>query len=79
MNGVRRKKTPSAMITTPAIFSSVARSWLRVSPRPVAVMPSATKIVVNERQKTIAGSRIFSRLRSPLRISAIETPETADR
>ena len=42
-------------------------------------MPSATKTTVNDRQKTIAGSRIFSRLRSPDFISAIETPETADR
>ena len=49
----------------PAILSSVARESCSVEPRPVAVMPSATKIAVNERQKTIAGSRIFRRLRSP--------------
>ena len=79
MNGVSRKKTPSAMITAPAILSSVALELCSVEPRPVAVMPSATNTTVNDRQKTIAGSRIFGRLRSPDFMSAIERPDTADR
>ncbi len=78
-NGVSRKKTPSAMMTTPATLSSVPRSFCSVEPRPVAVIPSATKTAVNERQNTIDGSRIFGRLRSPDFISASETPDTADR
>ena len=59
-NGVSRKKTPSAMITAPAILSSVPFASCSVLPSPVAVIPSATNTVVKLRQKTIAGSRIFA-------------------
>src|SRR3954469_13851319 len=78
-NGVRRKNTPSAMITAPATLSSVPRESRRVEPRLVAVIPSATKTAVNDRQNTIAGRSRRPSERSPARISAIDTPETADR
>src|SRR3954447_16443481 len=79
MNGVSRKKTPSSTITAPAILSSVPLELYSEEPSPVAVMPSATNTTVNDRQKTIAGSRILPRLRSPDLMSAIERPDTADR
>ena len=78
-NGVSRKKTPSAMITKPASLSSVSRELCSVLPIPVAVIPSATNTIVNDRQKISAGPRIFAVLRSPVRMSAIEIPDTADR
>ena len=64
-------------MTTPAILSSVPRESWSVEPRPVAVIPSATKTTVKARQKTIAGSS--TRARSPRCSSPIVTPETADR
>ena len=76
-NGVTRKSTPRAMITTPATLSSVPRRSWSVEPSPVAVIPSATKTTVNERQKTIAGSSTCARC--PRCSSATLTPETADR
>ena len=76
-NGVITNSTPSATMTTPATTSSVPRESCRVEPRPVAVMPSATKTTVKARQKTIAGSS--TRARSPRWSSPIVTPETADR
>ena len=76
-NGVRRKSTPSAMITAPATLSSVPRESCSAEPSPVAVMPRATKTTVNARQKTIAGSK--TRARCPRCSSPIVTPETADR
>jgi hypothetical protein len=76
-NGVSRKKRPSAMITAPATLSSVLRESFKVEPRPVAVIPSATNTTVKERQKTIAGNRIRDVLRSPVFMSATETPDTA--
>ena len=76
-NGVSTNSTPSAMMTSPAILSSVPRESCSVEPRPVAVMPSATKTTVKERQKTIAGS---STLRALAALQLVElTPETADR
>ena len=59
MNGVSTKKTPSRTIIAPAILSSVPLELCSVDPIPVAVMPSATNTTVNDRQKTIAGSRIL--------------------
>ena len=67
------------MITAPAILSSVWRESCNVEPSPVAVIPSATKTTVNDRQKTIAGSRIRDSRRSPACISASDRPDTADR
>ena len=67
------------MIRPPASLSSRSRCEASVEPMPVAVMPSATNMTVNERQKMMAGSRIFERRRSPVCISATETPLTADR
>ena len=78
-NGVIRKNTPSAMITAPATLSSVPRPSWSAEPRPVAVIPSATKMTVNDRQKTIAGIRMRDRRFSPCWISASDTPDTADR
>jgi hypothetical protein len=40
-------------------------------------MPSATNMMVNERQKTIAGPRMRLSGRSSPRSSSSETPETA--
>ena len=57
--------------------SSVPRESCSVEPRPVAVIPSATKTTVKLRQKTIAGSSTLAR--SPRCSSATVTPETADR
>ena len=54
-NGVSRKKTPIAMMRMPATLSSVSLESRSVEPRPVAVMPSATNMMVNDRQKTMAG------------------------
>ena len=45
---------------------------------PVAPMPSATNMIVNERQKISAGPSTFA-LRSPACSSANEMPEMADR
>ena len=67
------------MITNPATLSSVLRESCSVLPMPVAVIPSATKTTVNDRQKTSAGSRILAVERSPVRMSAIEIPDTAER
>ena len=47
--------------------------------RGVAVIPSATKTTVKDRQKTIAGKRMRLRRFSPCWISASDMPETADR
>ncbi len=65
-------------ITIPEISRSSARWSLRVWPRPVAVMPSATNIAVNERQKRSAGPSTLA-LPRPSWMSANETPETVDR
>ena len=46
---------------------------------PVAVMPSATKMTVNDRQKMAAGHRMRPIGRSGPRISSMLTPETDDR
>ena len=54
-NGVSTNSTPSAMMITPAILSSVPRPSCSVEPSPVAVIPSATKTTVKDRQKTNAG------------------------
>src|SRR3954449_305189 len=77
-SGVSRKKTPSATMIAPATLSSVPRESCSVDPSPVAVIPSATKTTVNDRQKTNAGKRKGLRRRSTVRISASETPDTAD-
>ena len=61
----------------PATRSSVSRWSCSVEPRPVAVMPSATKTTVNERQNVSAG--ITTLARSPRWSSASVTPETAER
>jgi hypothetical protein len=49
-----------------------------VRPRPVAVIPSATNMTVNERQNSSDGisTRLFLR---PAWMSANDTPEIADR
>ena len=78
-NGVSRNSTPSAMMTAPATLSSVPRESWSAEPSPVAVMPSATNTTVNDRQKTIAGSRTFRSERSPRCSSTTLTPETAER
>jgi hypothetical protein len=79
-NGVSRKKTPSAMIVSPAIRLSVSRWSASDLPMPVAVMPSATKITVNDRQKSAAGQSTRAIVRGrPSCISATDTPLTADR
>ena len=67
------------MIITPAILFSVCWWSRRVEPIPVAVIPSATNITVNERQKISAGSRIRLSRFSPARISAMLEPEIAER
>jgi cytochrome c biogenesis protein CcdA len=77
--GVSRKKTPMATISAPATLSSVARLSLRACPRPVAVIPSATNMTVNDRQKMAAGHSTLARVWLRSRSSAIETPLTADR
>ena len=52
-------------------------SW-SVWPRPVAVIPSATNMTVNARQKSRAGPSTWARPR-PSWMSANETPEIVDR
>ncbi len=54
-NSVEMKSTPSSAITMPEIWRSSWRLSWSVWPRPVAVMPSATNIAVNARQKSSAG------------------------
>ena len=76
-NGVITNNRPSATMIDPATRSSVSRWSWSVEPRPVAVMPSATKTTVNERQNVSAG--ITTLARSPRWSSASVTPETADR
>jgi hypothetical protein len=78
-NGVSRKKTPIAMMRMPATLSSVSLESRSVEPRPVAVIPSATNMIVNDRQKTTAGPRTCERLWRPSRMSVMLTPDTADR
>ncbi len=55
---VATKSTPRAMMITPDICRSSWRLSWRKLPRPVAVMPSAMNMTVNERQKSSAGPRI---------------------
>ena len=78
-NGVSRKKTPIAMMRMPATLSSVSLESRSVEPRPVAVMPSATNMSVNDRQKTIAGPSTRESVCWPSRMSVTLTPDTADR
>ena len=78
-NGVSTNSTPRAMMIAPATLSSVPRPSCSVEPSEVAVMPSATKTTVKDRQKTIAGIRMRLRRFSPCWISASDMPETADR
>ena len=73
------KKTPIPMIRMPAIVSSVCLLSRSADPMPVALIPSATNITVNDRQKTIAGASTCERRCSPARISAMLIPEIADR
>ncbi len=77
--GVSRKKTPIATMTIPAARSSVCLESRSVEPIEVAVMPSATNMIVNDRQKIAAGQRIAESLCSPERMSAMLTPDTAER
>ncbi len=63
----------------PATRSSVSFESRSVEPMPVAVMPSATNMSVNERQKMTAGPSTWERRCSPRRRSATLTPETAER
>jgi hypothetical protein len=72
------KKSPISTSSTPETSRSVSRFSPRLSPRPVAVIPSATNIAVNERQKMIAGSRTFRR-DLPASISANSSPDIAER
>ena len=73
------KNTPIAMIRMPAALSSVCLEFWSVEPIPVAVIPSATNISVNDRQKIAAGHRTCESLCWPPRRSVTLTPETADR
>ena len=67
---MRTKKTPIAMISPPAMWSSVSWGRCSVEPMPVAVIPSATNMTVNDRQKMIAGPRTRESVCSPERRSA---------
>src|SRR3954452_13888729 len=78
-NGVSRKKMLIERITMAAARSSVCLESRRVEPRQVAIMPSAMNMIVNDRQKIAAGHRIADSLCSPVRMSAMLTPDTADR
>ena len=77
--GETTNSTPIAMISAPAILLSVSLCSLSVWPRPVAVMPSATNTIVNDRQKMSAGQSTLVGECSRERISATDTPLTADR
>ena len=63
----------------PATLSSVAFESRSVEPRPVAVMPSATNMSVNDRQKITAGPSTCESRWLPARMSVTLTPDTADR
>ena len=63
---------------TPEICRRTARLSWSVWPRPVAVIPSATNIAVNARQKSIAGPSTCMRP-FPSWMSANETPEMVER
>jgi hypothetical protein len=67
------------MMSAPAIWSSRRRCSASVEPIPVAVMPSATKMTVKERQKMTAGQRMRPTGRSGPRISSMLTPDTDER
>ena len=74
---VQTKKTPRTTISQPAIRFSVSWWSCSVEPMPVADIPKATNMIVNDRQKMIAGPRTLPTLRSSPRISSIVTPEIA--
>ena len=66
------------MMSTPEISRSVSRFSPSVSPRPVAVMPSATNIALNERQKMTAGQQNLEPRLAGLDLGELE-PEIAER
>ena len=75
----------AAMNRNPITISRIAATWRRVArwswsvrPRPVALIPSATNITVNERQKSSAGPTTRTRP-FPSASSANVTPEIAER
>ena len=78
MNIVAMKRTPITAITIPLTCLSVTRCSPSQWPIPVAPMPSATNMIVNERQKISAGPSTFA-LPLPSFSSANEMPEIADR
>jgi hypothetical protein len=76
MNSIAMNRTPSAAITMPEMWRSATRWSPSQLPRPVAPIPSATNISVNEMQKMIAGPSTFARSR-PSAMSVNATPEIA--
>ena len=77
-NGVARKITPSAMMTTPPICSSVCLWVSSADPRAVALKPSRMKI----EEKLAMNSRLGTSTRrapTPSSRSAGVTPMTVDR
>ena len=78
-NSASRNSTPIAMIATPATFSSVERESASVSPTPVAVMPSSTKIAVKVRMNRLARTSTPRIAVSGERSSSGESPQTVDR
>ena len=77
-NIVAMNSTPIAAITMPETCRRVTRCSPSQWPIPVAPIPSATNMTVNERQKISAGPSTFA-LPRPSFSSANEMPEIADR
>jgi hypothetical protein len=76
-NSAATKKTPIAMMTAAATFSSAPRLSWSLEPRPVAVGPRRMKIV----EKLAMNSRLgpSTRHTGARSSSAADTPVTADR
>jgi hypothetical protein len=58
-NSVPTNSSPIAKITMPAMWRITSRFSASVRPMLVAVIPSATNITVNERQKSSEGPSTF--------------------
>ena len=67
-NRLATNRTPMAMITAPAIFSSVSRWSWSVCPSPVAVSPSRMKMVEKLATKTRLGTSTRRQL-APLELA----------
>src|SRR3954464_3479336 len=76
-NGVSRKKSPSAVMTTAETFSSRARCSFSDAPSAVAESPSTTKIAEKASTNITAGSR--TRRGPAVLTSAGGTPGTVER